>query len=90
MAARLREGSGEINAPPPQPAEVRAALDAVRPGLLADDGNVELLGVEEDGTVRIALQGACTECPSRRMTVRLVIEPHLRKAVRGVTEVVVG
>jgi Fe-S cluster biogenesis protein NfuA len=70
--------------------QVREALDAVRPGLLADGGNVELVGVDEDGTVRVALQGACAICPSAAATLRLVIEPRLTRNVPGVTSVIVA
>lgn len=70
--------------------KVREALDAVRPGLLADGGNVELVGVDEDGTVRVALQGACAICPSAAATLRLVIEPRVTRSVPGVTSVIVA
>ncbi len=66
---------------------MRAALDAVRPGLLADGGNLELVSVEDDGTIRIELQGACARCPSRVMTLRQMIEPRLKAALTGVTGV---
>ncbi|HIG69065.1 MAG TPA: NifU family protein [Myxococcales bacterium] len=36
----------------------------MRPGLVADGGNVERIAVEADGTVRIAMQGACAHCPA--------------------------
>jgi Fe-S cluster biogenesis protein NfuA len=93
MRSNLREGSQEINAAAAftvKPQAVRAALDLIRPGLLADGGNVELLSVEEDGTVRIELQGACETCPSQSMTLCLVLEPYLKDAVKGVTGVVVS
>ncbi|MCH7600551.1 MAG: NifU family protein, partial [Myxococcales bacterium] len=38
--------------------QVEAVLDRLRPGLIADGGNVELVGVEADGTVRVSMQGA--------------------------------
>jgi Fe-S cluster biogenesis protein NfuA len=91
MPGRLREGPGEINAAregEPTSERVREALDAVRAGLLADGGNIEVVSVEEDGTVVVDLQGACRRCPAQTMTLRHVIEPHLRNAVRGVTAVV--
>jgi Fe-S cluster biogenesis protein NfuA len=91
MAPTLRDGSGEINdgaAHKPREDHVRAALDALRPGLIADGGNIELLAVEDDGTVWVELQGACKECPAAALTLRLVIEPGLREAVPGVTSVV--
>ena len=72
-----------------KPEAVRRALDVVRPGLVADGGNAELVSVSEDGVVRLVLQGACTRCPAREMTRRLVLEPALRARVPGVTAVLV-
>lgn len=80
----------EFNAltPPPTAEQVREALDAVRPGLIADGGNVELIGVEEDGTVRVVLQGACGSCPAAKRTLELVIEPNLQRRLPGVRSVI--
>lgn len=74
--------------PPPARESIEAWLDRVRPGLVADGGNVELLSVERDGTVRLALQGACIECPARLATLRVAIEEPLKKAFSGVQSVV--
>ena len=93
MAPTLGDGPGEINegsALKPREDHVRAALDALRPGLIADGGNIELLAVEEDGTVWVELQGACKTCPAAALTLRLVVEPGLRDAVPGVSAVVVA
>ncbi len=92
MEDSLKEGRIEINAaqPPPKPEEVRAALDVVRPGLLADGGNVELVSVDDDGTVHVSLQGACASCPAQEMTLRHVLEPQLRQRLSGVRGVVVS
>ncbi len=68
---------------------LRLALDELRPGLLADGGNVELAGIEADGTVRLAMQGNCERCPARGQTLRRVIEPYLRARVPGVRGVTV-
>lgn len=68
---------------------VEAALDRLRPALLADGGNVELLGVEVDGTVRVALQGSCAACPAQLATVRIGLEEPLRRDVPGVRTLVV-
>ncbi|MCZ6784895.1 MAG: NifU family protein [Proteobacteria bacterium] len=69
--------------------EVEGALDRLRPGLVADGGNVELLGVDPDGTVRIVMQGACATCPAQMATIRIGLEEPLRRAVPGVKSVVV-
>jgi len=67
---------------------VEAALDRLRPALLADGGGVELVDVEDDGTVKLALVGACVRCPAQAATLRLALEPALREEVPGVTSVI--
>ena len=67
---------------------VEAALDRLRPGLVADGGNVELVGIDTDGTVRVMLQGACASCPAQLATLRVAIEEPLRRAVPGVSGVI--
>ena len=67
---------------------VEAALNKVRPGLQADGGDVELVGVEEDGVVKVRLTGACGGCPMSQMTLKMGIEKVLREEVAEVKEVV--
>ncbi|MEW5825335.1 MAG: NifU family protein [Candidatus Bipolaricaulota bacterium] len=67
--------------------EVREALDVVRPTLRADGGDVELVEVTADGTVRVRLQGACSGCPMSTMTLKNGIERILKERVPGVREV---
>ena len=67
---------------------VEIALDALRPALIADGGNVELLDVAEDGTVCIVLQGACASCPAQSATVRFGVEATLRAQIPEITAVV--
>ncbi len=92
MTARLGEGTDEINAAAARsvrPGQVRRALDELRPGLIADGGNVEFVSLAEDGTVLVSLQGACARCPAAEMTRKLVLEPALRMKVPGVTSVLI-
>jgi len=79
-----------LQVPPPEAGEVEAMLDRIRPGLVADGGNLELLGIDADGTVRIELQGECATCPARVATLRVAIEEPLRHKFAGVTAVVAG
>ncbi len=39
--------------------KVEAALAKIRPVLQRDGGDVELIGVDEKGTVKVKLTGAC-------------------------------
>ena len=68
-------------------ANVERTLDELRPYLMADGGNVEV--VEIDGPiVKVRLQGACGSCPSSTMTLKMGIERKLREAIPEVDEVV--
>ena len=67
---------------------VEAALDKVRPYLQNDGGDVELVSVEEDGTVKVRLTGACGGCPMSTQTLKHGIERVLKEEVKEVKEVV--
>jgi Fe-S cluster biogenesis protein NfuA len=65
---------------------VETVLDDLRPYLMSDGGNVEL--VEIDGpVVKLRLQGACGSCPSSTMTLRMGIERRLREFIPEIAEV---
>ena len=66
---------------------VETVLDELRPFLMADGGNVEV--VEIDGPiVKVRLQGACGSCPSSTMTLKMGIERKMRESIPEVSEVV--
>ena len=67
--------------------KVEAALKQVRPALLADGGDVQLIDVK-DGVVTLRLTGACGGCPMATMTLRGGIERVLKQQVPEVKEVV--
>lgn len=65
---------------------VETVLDEMRPYLISDGGNVEV--VELDGPiVKLRLQGACGSCPSSTMTLRMGIERRLREMIPEISEV---
>ncbi len=57
---------------------VEEVLDKIRPALMADGGNVELVDVE-DGVVTVRLTGACAGCPMSTMTLRAGVERVLQQ-----------
>lgn len=57
---------------------VDEALNEVRPYLIADGGNVEVVGIE-DGIVAVRMNGACGSCSSSTATLKGGIEKHLVK-----------
>jgi Fe-S cluster biogenesis protein NfuA len=79
---------GGAAAPGSMRAGIEAAIDAIRPALQMDGGDVTLLNVDEStGVVDIELIGACVGCPASTMTLKAGIERILKDRVEGITEV---
>ena len=68
------------------PDNVETVLDEMRPYLMADGGNVELVDIEGP-VVKLRLQGACGSCPSSTMTLKMGIERRLREMIPEIGEV---
>lgn len=66
--------------------QVQDVLDKLRPFLLRDGGDCELVDVE-DGIVKLRLLGACGSCPSSTITLKAGIERALIEEVPGIVEV---
>ena len=66
---------------------VEAVLNEIRPSLVADGGNVELLDVTDDGVVKVRLTGSCGGCPFALMTLKGGIERILKQEIPEVKEV---
>jgi len=66
--------------------KVEKALDKIRPALMADGGNVELVDVE-DGVVKVKLTGACGGCPMSQMTLKMGIERVLKQEIPEIKKV---
>jgi Fe-S cluster biogenesis protein NfuA/nitrite reductase/ring-hydroxylating ferredoxin subunit len=64
---------------------VARALDGVRPYLGSHGGDVEFLGITEDGVVRLAMLGSCDGCPSSSVTLTLAVETAIRAAAPEVS-----
>jgi Fe-S cluster biogenesis protein NfuA/nitrite reductase/ring-hydroxylating ferredoxin subunit len=69
---------------------VRQALDSVRPYLGSHAGGVELLGIDDDAVVHLALRGSCDGCGASAVTVKLAIERAIEEAAPEVTAVQVA
>jgi Fe-S cluster biogenesis protein NfuA len=67
--------------------KVEKALEKIRPSLMADGGNVELVEVKE-GVVKLKLTGACGGCPMSQLTLKMGIERFLKKEIPEIKEVV--
>ena len=65
---------------------IESSLDAIRPALREDGGDVEVVGFE-DGVVQLRLLGACSACPISVMTVKHGIERRIKSTIPEVREV---
>ncbi|MHC5083588.1 MAG: NifU family protein [Planctomycetota bacterium] len=69
-------------------AKVTEVLENIRPMLQNDGGDLELVGIDEDKTVKVRLQGACKGCPGAQMTLKMGVERMLKQHIPDVKEVV--
>jgi len=69
-------------------AEVEKIIKEIQPHLRADGGDIELVDVDEEGTVKVRLKGACAGCPMSRMTLQWGVERYLKKKIPQVKRVV--
>lgn len=81
MGSRTAEEDADFEA------QVRAALELVRPAIQMDGGDIQLESVD-GGKVTVQLFGTCETCPLTPVTLKQGVERILRDQVPGVTEVV--
>lgn len=67
---------------------IEQSLETMRDFLRADGGDVELIDIEDDMTVKIRLLGQCRSCSMSVMTMKAGIEEAVRKAIPEVKEVI--
>ena len=68
-------------------AAIVEAIDAIRPALQMDGGDIELIGINEEGVVQVKLSGACDSCSISWLTLKGGVERILKERVPGVTSV---
>lgn len=68
--------------------EVEKIINEIRPHLVADGGDIELVDVDKEGTVKVKLKGACAGCPMSQMTLQLGVERYLKSKVPQVKKVI--
>ncbi len=62
--------------------QVEKVLDTLRPYLISDGGNIELLGVDEtNGIVTVHLVGACASCSSAQVTLYAGVEKTIKEKI---------
>jgi Fe-S cluster biogenesis protein NfuA len=61
--------------------KIETALDNIRPYLLADGGNVKVVGLREDMILQLELTGACSTCPMSAMTLKAGVEEAVKREI---------
>jgi Fe-S cluster biogenesis protein NfuA len=69
-------------------AKINSAINEVRPYLRRDGGDVELVEITSDMTVKVRLKGACDGCPFSVMTLKAGIEQAIRNKVPELKELI--
>jgi Fe-S cluster biogenesis protein NfuA len=83
-----QRGCGDTNAENSFEERVKNTIETIRPNLQSHGGDIELVGTEEDNTVKIRLQGACQGCPGAQMTLKMGVERLLKEKIPEVKEVI--
>ena len=68
---------------------IESSLDSIRPYLEADGGNVKILEITEDNTVKLEFMGACGNCRMSTMTFKAGVEEAIKKAVPEIKSIIV-
>ena len=67
---------------------VSKALNKIRPYLQSDGGDIDLIDISDDLTVKVKLQGACHGCPYSKQTLKAGVEQALLKEVPEIKSVI--
>lgn len=67
---------------------IEMSLDTMRPYLVNDGGNVEVVELTEDNVLKVRLVGTCSNCPQSYMTMKAGIEDAVKRSVPEVEAVI--
>jgi Fe-S cluster biogenesis protein NfuA len=67
--------------------KVEQALTEIRPFLISDGGNIQLVAVEGT-TVKVKLEGTCIGCSVNQMTLKNGVEATIKKYLPFIEKVV--
>ena len=67
---------------------VAKVLEQVRPYLQSDGGDIELIEVTDDMSVKVRLKGACHGCPYSMQTLKAGVEQAIMKEVPEIKRVI--
>lgn len=68
-------------------ANVNNALETIRPFLMADGGDIELVEITSENVAKVKLLGACGSCSMSTMTMKAGVEEAIKKAAPQIKSV---
>ncbi|MFS4445604.1 NifU family protein [Maribacter sp. 2307UL18-2] len=69
-------------------ANIEKALDEIRPFLQSDGGDISLVSIDGDSSVKVKLEGACVGCSVNQMTLKSGVEMTIKKYAPQIQEVI--
>ena len=67
---------------------VQKALDEIRPFLQSDGGDISLISIEDDNSVKVRLEGNCVGCTVNQMTLQSGVEMTIKKHAPQIERVI--
>ena len=69
--------------------KVQSSLDSIRPFLIADGGDIEIVEITEDNILKVSLLGNCENCRMSFSTMKAGVEASVIREVPEIKEIVV-
>lgn len=69
-------------------ANIEKALDEIRPFLQSDGGDISLVSIDNENSVKVKLEGACVGCTVNQMTLKSGVEMTIKKYAPQIEEVI--
>ncbi|TSJ41565.1 NifU family protein [Fluviicola chungangensis] len=67
--------------------KINLSLGELRPHLIADGGDMELVNITDEGVVQVRLLGACSDCSMSVMTIKAGLEEAVKKVAPEIVAV---
>ena len=67
---------------------VEKALDEIRPFLQSDGGDISLISIDDDNSVKVRLEGNCVGCSVNQMTLKSGVEMTIKKHAPQIVKVI--
>lgn len=67
---------------------VEIALDEIRPFLQSDGGDITLVSIDNNKSVKVRLEGNCVGCSVNQMTLKSGVEMTIKKHVPQIEHVI--